>query len=133
MRLLDYSVYMSKGFLIDLEGTLISSGTPLTGSIEFIDYLNKNNIGYYLMTNTVSKTIEDWEIILHNNGFHIEKEKIIYPIIVLNDYIIENNLKSYYFIGPDSIKNLIRDSLDYDIPEHIIFCDFESIQMNYEL
>ena len=124
---------MSKGFLIDLEGTLVSSGIPLVGAIEFIDYLNKNNIEYYLITNTISKTTEDWEIILSKSGFNIKKERIIYPIIVLNDYIKENNIKSYYFIGHNNINSLLQESMDYDIPEYIIFCDFENIEINYEL
>jgi ribonucleotide monophosphatase NagD (HAD superfamily) len=78
---------MEKGYFIDLEGTLISSGTPLFGAIEFIDYLNINNIKYYIVTNTVSKTTEEWETILNGIGLNIKKEKIIYPINVLSDYI----------------------------------------------
>jgi HAD superfamily hydrolase (TIGR01450 family) len=124
---------MNKGFIIDLEGTLVSSGKPLSGSIEFINFLNQNNINYRIITNTVSKTVEKWEAILNEIGFKIEKEKIIYPIVVLNIFIKENDLKKYYFIGPDTIKNLIPKATDYEIPEYIIFCDFENIDLNYGL
>ena len=56
---------MEKGLIIDIEGTLLSSGKPLPGAIEFINYLNKQNINYHLVTNTVSKTVEKWELILN--------------------------------------------------------------------
>jgi HAD superfamily hydrolase (TIGR01458 family) len=124
---------MDKGFIIDLEGTLISSGTPLEGSIDFINHLNKNNIKHYIITNTVSKSIDDWEKILKEIGFDINKDKIITPIIVLNDFINIKNIKTYYFIGPDRIKNLVQKTMDYDIPEYVVFCDFEYIDINYEL
>jgi HAD superfamily hydrolase (TIGR01450 family) len=124
---------MNKGFIIDLEGTLVSSGTALPNSIEFIDYLNKNNVKYYIITNTVSKTIEYWENKLNEIGFNIHKDGIINPITVLNDFINENNINTYYFIGPDNIKDLIQKTMDYDIPEYIIFCDFEYIDTSYEL
>ena len=124
---------MNKGFIIDLEGTLVSSGKPLPGSIYFIDYLNKNGLKYIIITNTVSKTNENWEIILNEIGFNIEKDKIINPIIVLNDLIKRNDIKTYYFIGPDTIKKQIQKTMDFDIPEYVIFCDFENIDMNYKL
>jgi HAD superfamily hydrolase (TIGR01458 family) len=125
---------MDKGFVIDLEGTLVSSGIPLPGSIEFINYLNKNCIKYYIITNTVSRTPETWEKLLKDIGLEIRKENIIYPIVVLNDFIKENAIKTYYFIGPDNLKNLVQRTMDYENnPEYIIFCDFEYANLNYEM
>jgi HAD superfamily hydrolase (TIGR01458 family) len=126
-------INFKEGLIIDLEGTLVSSGTPLSGSIKFINYLNRNDIKYCIVTNTISKTIEEWKIILDEIGFDIEKDKIINPIIVLNEYLKENNISKYYFIGPDNIKMLLKESLEYDIPEYIIFCDFENIDLDYKL
>ena len=131
--IIGYKIGMHKGFIIDLEGTLVSNEAPLEGSIKFIDYLNKEGIKYYILTNTVSKTNENWELILNNIGLNIEKDQIITPIIVLNEFINENDIKTYYFIGPDSIKELIQKTMDYDIPEFVIFCDFEYIDAKYEL
>lgn len=125
---------MDKGFIIDLEGTLVSSGTPLPGSIEFINFLNKKCIKYYIITNTVSKTVETWEELLKGMGLEIKKENILYPIVVLNDFIKENDIKTYYFIGPDNLKRLVQRTMDYENnPEYIIFCDFEYVNLNYEM
>jgi HAD superfamily hydrolase (TIGR01450 family) len=124
---------MDKAFIIDLEGTLVSSGTPLPGSVAFIDILNSNSIPYYVITNTVSKTVEQMEENLRNNGLNILQGRIINPITVLNHYMMENEITSYYFVGPEYLKKLIRKSNDHvKNPEYIIFCDFENIECNYE-
>ena len=65
--------------------------------------------------------------------FQYKKEKIIYSINVLNEYIKEYNINTYYFIGPDSIKGLIHETKDYERPQYIIFCDFENIELDYVL
>jgi HAD superfamily hydrolase (TIGR01458 family) len=125
---------MNKAFIMDLEGTLVSNGSPLLGSVDLINILNKNNIPYCIITNTVSKTVEQMEEDLRNNGLNILQGHIINPITVLNYFIIENALKSYYFVGHEYLKKLIRKSNVFDkIPEYIIFCDFENIDCNYEV
>jgi len=124
---------MEKGLIIDIEGTLLSSGKPLSGAIEFINYLNKQNINYHLVTNTVSKTVEMWELILNEIGLKINKNKIIYPLLVLNDYLNVNNIKTYYFLGPENMEKILKKTLEYNIPEYIVFCDFENIVLDYEL
>jgi HAD superfamily hydrolase (TIGR01458 family) len=124
---------MKKALIIDLEGTLINSGVALPGSIEFMQFIHDNNVPFNIITNTVSKTTEQMAENLNNLGFTISKEKIINPIIGLNNFIKENNIKSYYFIGPDYLKHLINKTNNYDIPEYTIFCDFEHIECNYTL
>jgi len=124
---------MEKGLIIDIEGTLLSSGKPLPGAIEFINYLNKQNINYHLVTNTVSKTVEKWELILNEIGLKINKNKIIYPLLAINDYLNANNIKTYYFLGPENMEKILKKTLEYNIPEYIIFCDFENIILDYEL
>lgn len=122
---------MDKGLIIDLEGTLVNNGIPLPYSIDFINYLNENDIKYYVITNAISKTIGKWEEILKKGGLHINKDKILYPIIVLNDFLKERNIKTHYFLGPDDIKKLIPETMDYEVPEYIIFCDLENIELSY--
>jgi HAD superfamily hydrolase (TIGR01458 family) len=125
---------MNKSFIIDLEGTLVNNSTPLLGSAELINILNKNNIPYCVITNTVSKTVEQMEENLKNNGLNILQGHIINPITVLNYFIIEKDVKSYYFVGPEYLKKLIRESNVFEIiPEYVIFCDFENVDCNYEV
>jgi HAD superfamily hydrolase (TIGR01458 family) len=125
---------MNKALILDLEGTLTSSGAILPGSIELITFLNKNNVPYYIITNTVSKTVEQMEENLRNIGINILRKHIINPISVLNNFIKENAIRTYYFVGPEYLKELIVKSNDFEkIPEYVIFCDFEHIDCNYTL
>jgi HAD superfamily hydrolase (TIGR01450 family) len=125
---------MNKALILDLEGTLVSSGTPLPGSIELVDYMNKNNIPYCIITNTVSKTVDQMEQNIKDNGLNISKRCIINPMVVLNWFIKENGIKTYYFIGPDYLKELlIKSNVFEKTPEYVIFCDFEHINCNFEL
>jgi len=125
---------MNKAFIIDLEGTLISNGIPLFASVDLINILNINNIPYCIITNTVSKTVEQMEEILRINGLNVLQGHILNPITVLDFFIKENGIKSYYFIGHEYEKKLIRESDVFEkIPEYIIFCDFENIDCNYDV
>jgi HAD superfamily hydrolase (TIGR01458 family) len=124
---------MKKALIIDLEGTLISSGIALPGSVEFTHFIQEKNIPFNIVTNTVSKTVEQTVDNLNNLGFNILKEQIINPIKVLNNFIKTNGIKSFCFIGPEYLKNLIPKTNDYTIPEYIIFCDFENIECSYSL
>ena len=124
---------MNKGFLIDIEGTLLVSGRPLPGAVEFIDFLNRNAIGYCLITNTVSKTTEQYELLFNDIGMAIGKEKIVNPIIALNAYLTKNRIDNYLLIGPDKVKNLLPETGKSDKPDYVVFCDFEQIELSYEL
>jgi HAD superfamily hydrolase (TIGR01450 family) len=124
---------MDKAFIIDLEGTLVSSSTLLPGSTAFIDFLNNNNIPYCIITNTVSKTVKQMEENLKNNGLNILQGHFVNPITALNYYLSEKNIQSYYFVGPEYLKDLIsKSNFSEKTPDYIIFCDFEGINCNYE-
>jgi HAD superfamily hydrolase (TIGR01458 family) len=125
---------MNNAFIIDLEGTLISNGIPLLGSVDLINILNINDIPYCLITNTVSKTVEQIEENLKNIGLNVLQGHILNPMTVLDYFIKENGIKSYYFVGPEYLKNLIKESVVFErIPDIIIFCDFENIDFNYSI
>ncbi|GMO59527.1 MAG: TIGR01458 family HAD-type hydrolase [Treponemataceae bacterium] len=126
---------MKKALIFDLEGTLVSSGIPLPCSVELIDYMNNSNIPYCIITNTISKTVDEMEQNAKNSGLNVFKGSIINPLLVLNNFLEENSVKTYYFVGPDYLKKLlVKKSADFEkTPEYVIFCDFEHIECNYEL
>jgi HAD superfamily hydrolase (TIGR01458 family) len=125
---------MNKALLLDLDGTLVNNWAPLEGSVELIDHLNKNDIPYFIVTNRVSKTIEQIEENLKSSGFNISKDHIINPIIALSKYIRDNGIKSFYFVGAEYQKDKLAKSNSFDkFPEYVILCDFENINCNYDL
>lgn len=123
-----------KGIILDLEGTLLSNGAAIDGSIEFLNYLISNNFPFKIITNTVSKTPLDLSNIFSNLGVAVPKENFINPLKVLNKFLIEQTTESFYFIGSDQLLN----SLDFkpsfvDVPDYVVLCDFEYIDCSYQL
>jgi len=125
---------MKKALLIDMDGTLVNNWTPLRGSIELIEYLNYAEIQYLIITNRVSKTIEQIRENLRSIGINILNDRIINPIIALNKYIINNNIKTYFFVGSENQEKNIIESKNFKVfPEYVILCDFENIDCDYKL
>jgi ribonucleotide monophosphatase NagD (HAD superfamily) len=62
---------------MDLEGTLVNGGINLPGSVELIEFLNKSSIPYYIITNTVSKTVLQMEENLKKIGLNVLEGNII--------------------------------------------------------
>ena len=53
---------MTRGFFIDVQGTLIDdiNKEPIDGACEFIDFLNNENIPYMVVTNNTKKASKDF-------------------------------------------------------------------------
>lgn len=119
---------------MDLEGTLISNGETLLGSIQLTEYLFEKNIPFRIITNAVSKSCKELYFALQQLGFEIPENYFINPIVTLKGYLLKNQIKSFWFIGPDEIKSQLGIRECYKgIPEYIILCDFEMIHCDYEL
>jgi HAD superfamily hydrolase (TIGR01458 family) len=123
---------MINGVIVDLEGTLIDGNEPLPGAIDFINTLSSKKMPFNIITNRVSKTPLEMAKIMNGIGFKVATNQIINPFIVLNEYLLEHNIRSYYFVGPEYLEEQIEtDSISYDNPEYVIFCDFEYINCDY--
>ena len=96
--------------------------------------MNEKKKPYLIVTNRVSKTIEQIEEKVRFIGLNILNNHIINPLVALNKYIINNEIKTYFFVGTEFQKNNIIDSNNYEIfPDYVILCDFENIDCNYKL
>ena len=125
---------MDKAIIIDLDGTLVNNWSPLGGSKELIDYFNLNNIPFYIVTNRVSKTIEQIGENLRLLNINVSDNQIINPIVALDKYIKKHNIKTYFFVGPDYLENKLIKSDYFDKnPEFVILCDFENMSCDYLL
>jgi NagD protein len=74
-----------RGFFIDVQGTLIDDKEylPIKGSKEFLDFLNKNNIPFVLITNNTKR--ENFKEYLKNLGFNFKN--YLDPLMVADNYI----------------------------------------------
>lgn len=123
-----------KGFIIDMEGTVINRGAEIPGSFDFLKKLMDNNITFRMITNTVSKSVEEMVANMKNMGFDIPSSFILNPIKAVNYFLEERKTSSYFFVGPSSIQSQLSIQPDFEgNPEYIILCDFEYITFSYGL
>jgi HAD superfamily hydrolase (TIGR01458 family) len=122
-----------KGFIIDMEGTILESGTEIPGSFDFLKKLMENNIPFRVITNTVSKSVEEMATNIKNIGLEIPSSFILNPIKALNYFLEERNTSSYFFVGPSFIQSQLSIQPAFEgNPEYIILCDFEYITFSYD-
>jgi len=122
-----------KGFIIDMEGTILQSGTEIPGSFDFLKKLMENNIPFRVITNTVSKSVEEMAANIKNIGLDIPSSFILNPIKALNYFLEERNTSSYFFVGPSFIQSQLSIQPAFEgNPEFIVLCDFEYITFSYD-
>jgi len=84
-------------YFIDVQGTLISDSdkSPIRGSIEFIDKLNKDNIPYMVVTNNTKKQSQDFYNYLNSIGFDFGFEKYLDPLLLLETRVEKKAVAAY--------------------------------------
>lgn len=123
-----------KGFIIDIEGTIIQNGSEIQGSFAFLQKLKNKRIPFRLVTNTVGKSQEEMAANLNSIGFEISSEYIMNPINAINYFLKKTKSSSYFFVGPPSIQSQLAIQPDLcQTPEYVILCDFEYIPLSYTL
>lgn len=123
-----------KGFIIDMEGTILHSGAEIPGSFDFLKKLTDNNIPFRVITNTVTRSTEEMAENIKSIGFDIPSSFILNPIKAVNYFLEERNTSSYFFAGPPAIRSQISIQPAFEgTPEYIILCDFEHITCSYDL
>jgi len=88
----------TKGFLIDLNGTLYFKGKTLPNAPECVDYLRKKKYKLRFLTNTDSKDPESISQLLSEKGFSIEAKEIYNPLRALIEFTNDKPEKTFYFI-----------------------------------
>ena len=102
---------MIKGLLIDISGTLIENGIPISGSISWLNNLIDNDLPFLLLTNTTIKTRKELHSEILSLGFIINPDQIINPEVVAFEHIKNKYLDC-------KIRNLLpRHELNWDVFE----------------
>lgn len=111
---------MSRGFFIDVQGTLIDdiNKEPIEGACEFISYLNKNDIPYVVITNNTKENSDDFLKSLKNKGFDIKN--YIDPFCILKDVVKNEKIAAF---GTDKFLKVLSElgyKLDFENLETLI-------------
>lgn len=120
------------GIIIDLDGTLMDKGMATKGSREFIEYLKLKDVPFRVITNSVGRTQEELAKAVEEVGIEIDKSLFLNPIKALDRYLIDNEIKSYYFVGPKKIEDSLSVKSEFiDFPDYIILSGLE--EADYDL
>ncbi len=109
-------------FFIDVQGTLIDDKErkPIEGAIEFIDFLNRNSIGYTVITNNTKYPSNEFLKYLNSIGFKIDSNHYIDPLMVLKDIVKEKDIAAY---GNENFLKILKDlgfNLNYKNPKALL-------------
>lgn len=118
-------------YLIDLDGTLLNGTEALEGAVEFIDHLQKNQIEFLIMTNSI-KSPELVSRRLSNVGIKVQPEYILNPITAINNYLLSHNITSAYITGSSLENEQVTVPHNRETPEIIILLDFEKESYGYD-
>ena len=109
-------------YFIDVQGTLISDAdkSPIAGSREFIDYLNKENIPYMVITNNTKKSSVDFYESLQSIGFEFSFERCLDPLMLLASRVEKESAAAY---GAKEFLDTLQSMgyrLDYENPKSVL-------------
>jgi phospholysine phosphohistidine inorganic pyrophosphate phosphatase len=96
-----------RGFLIDLDGTVVEANQPIPGVPETLAWLREKGLPYRFVTNTTSKPREVIIEKLRQLGLVVAPEELFTAPIVGRDYLIGQGLTRCY--------PLIKSSLTMDL------------------
>ncbi|WP_457642752.1 HAD-IIA family hydrolase [Persephonella sp.] len=98
-----------KAFVIDLDGVLTQDErfSPIDGAVEFIDCLNKNSVPYVIATSNSRFSPEEIGKALKENGFNIDTDRIITPLVIAPEVLKNDRIKTLFVIGSDNLKEYL--------------------------
>lgn len=109
-------------YFIDVQGTLItdSDKTAVSGAVAFIDYLNKHNKPFMIVTNNTKQLSSVLFEYLVSLGFTINKKHYIDPLMLLDECLDAKKVAAY---GEESFLDTLDDKgyhLDFENPDYVV-------------
>lgn len=99
-------------YLIDLDGTLYSGSVLIDGAIDFITYLQKEQLPFVLLTNNASRTKKQNVEHITSLGFKDIKEENFYTSAMAACKYVAMNYKERKasFVGMDGLQEALLDN-----------------------
>lgn len=109
-------------YFIDVQGTLISDDdkSPLPGSIEFIERLERDAVPYMIITNNTKNASSDFYNYLRSIGFKFDFSKYLDPLMLLDSSVSKDSVAAY---GAPEFLELLKKlgyTLDYEEPKTVL-------------
>ncbi|WP_456457280.1 HAD-IIA family hydrolase [Thermovibrio sp.] len=100
-----------KGFLLDLEGTLVKDKTytPFESALEFTEELDKLGIPWIVATNNSTEKPRVLIEILKEKGFNVSEKKLLSPSLLAKEVLKREGVNSIFFLGTDKVKEFFQE------------------------
>jgi HAD superfamily hydrolase (TIGR01458 family) len=100
-------MYSMRGILIDLDGVLYQDEKVVPGAVEFVEWLQEEQIAHLFVTNTSSRPRKAIHKKLYSLGIKTEPERIFTPVIAASQWLKEYvEGPSALFISPSTMEDL---------------------------
>jgi HAD superfamily hydrolase (TIGR01458 family) len=97
-----------RGFLIDIDGTVMEAQKLVSGVPEALAFLSDNKVPYRLVTNTTSKPRSAIVVKMQNAGLDVSPEAIVTAPVIGGEYLRQHGLTRCYPLLKDSLREDLR-------------------------
>ncbi|NIJ11862.1 NagD protein [Saccharomonospora amisosensis] len=105
-----------KGFLFDLDGTLVlgdrrNNGLrPLPGALELIGWLRQRGVPFVVFTNGTTRTASGYVKLLTELGFGFEDDEVLTPASSAVEVLLRRGQRRVVVLGGDGLADPLRDA-----------------------
>jgi phospholysine phosphohistidine inorganic pyrophosphate phosphatase len=105
----------ARGFLIDLDGTLLEAQKLVPGAAQALAFLKARKVPYRIVTNTTSKPRSAIMEKIRSHGLDLPPDAIITAPVIGREYLLQKGLTRCYPLVRDSLR---EDLLGIEFVEH---------------
>lgn len=97
-----------KAYLIDLDGTMYKGNEEIDGAVQFISYLNYQNIPHLYVTNNSTKEPEEVASKLNTMGIVAQADEVVTSALATAEFIAEESPgATVYMLGGSGLSNAL--------------------------
>lgn len=99
-----------KLFLLDMDGTIYLDNNLFDGTLDFLNYVKKNDGRYIFLTNNSSKSVDKYIEKLEGMGINATADDFLTSTDATILYLKEQSYKKIYAFGTESFVKQLKDS-----------------------
>ena len=132
----EFNLKEKRAIICDLDGTIFIGNKPIEESVNFITN-NITNYDFYFVTNNTSKVPADYVKKLEQFNIKTSEERVITPLLYLENYLKQNHLTSAFLIANTQVSTYFKQicpqtNFDFDEKNNqAIILTYDS-EINYQ-
>lgn len=113
-----------RGFLVDIDGVLVTEDHPLPGAVEALNFLCRHQIPFLLLTNTTRKSRFSLQNNLQHLGFRVNMDQIYTAPLAAARWLKAQKAKTVYlFLRGDAYREFRDFKITTASPQYLVIGD----------